>query len=59
MMQYAYELILAGKVISLLFGIAYTFGNIGRLSYGKAMSGYQIYIMAAGITGFVTLQWLI
>lgn len=58
-MNYLYWAILAGKVVCLNFAIAYTFGNIGRILYGKPESRVQIYAMSAGITGFVTLQWLI
>lgn len=50
---------LVGKVICLIFSIAYTYGNIGRVAYGEPVSRWQIYIMSTSITGFITLQWLI
>jgi hypothetical protein len=53
------EIILAGKVLCLLISIAYTFTCVGKICYGHSVSQFQTFTMAAGITGFVTLQWLI
>ena len=53
------ELILLGKVICLFIGIAFGFINVVKATYGHNISQWNNYLMSAGITGFITLQWLI
>lgn len=53
------ELILAGKVVSLFLAIAFGFVNIVKAFRGQSFSSANNYMMSAGITTFVTLQWLI
>ena len=52
-------LVFAGKLLFLVFSIAFTFTNVGKLCYGQSISQAQTYLMAVSITGFVALQWLI
>jgi len=54
-----HEIILAGKIISLFVAIAFGFINVVKSTYGHPITQSNNYVMSAGITGFVTLQWLI
>jgi len=54
-----HDLILVGKMISLFIAIAFGFINIAKVTYRQDISEANNYLMSAGITIFVTLQWLI
>lgn len=45
------------KCIFLLVAIMYTFSNIVRAFRNQPISNTQIILMAAGIVGFIYLQW--
>jgi hypothetical protein len=51
--------ILAAKVICLFISIVIGFTNIAKLMYKQDVAGANISLMAATMTGFITLQWLI
>ena len=46
------------KFICLALAITYGFSNVGKLFRGRYVGAFQIWFMAIGIAGFVTLQWL-
>ena len=53
------ELILVGKLVSLFFAVAYSFTNVSRVFAGQNIPPTNVYLMSAGISIFVALQWLI
>jgi len=53
------EIILIGKAVFLFLAIAFGFINLVKMKYGHAITDKNNYLMSAGITGFITLQWLI
>jgi hypothetical protein len=54
-----HELIVFIKFICLFCGIAFGFINIAKAIYRQNISSNNNFLMAAGIAGFITLQWLL
>ena len=52
------EIILAGKVVSLYLAIAYGAPWVVKAIRGQDIAEMQTVATAAGIVGFITLQWL-
>lgn len=51
--------LLFGKIIFLFIAILYTVVNGSRIIRGQHVPAANMITMAAGITGFITLMWLI
>lgn len=47
------------KALFLLIGIVYTFSNVGKMLFFRHnnITGFQIWMMAIGIVGFITMQF--
>jgi hypothetical protein len=58
-MPYLHEIILVAKFICLFLSISFGFINVARVIYGTNIPENNNFLMALGIAGFVTLQWLI
>ena len=52
-------IILIGKVVFLFLAISFGFINLVKMKYGHALTDKNNFLMSAGITGFITLHWLI
>jgi hypothetical protein len=58
-MPYIQEIILVAKFICLYLIIYFGFINVARVIHGTNITENHNFLMALGIAGFITLQWLI
>ena len=47
------------KFFCLMFGIGFFYINTVRAYYKQSVPAQNMIVMAAGIAGFITLQWLL
>jgi len=47
------------KIFCLFIGIMYSYSNTINAMHGKKVPSTMVILQAVGITGFITLQWLV
>ncbi len=52
-------LVLSLKIIFLFLAVLFTCVNTSRMSHKSNIDAFNFLCQAVGITGFITLQWLI